>query len=74
MTPIEHLRVHVLDMTQGQFATFAGVSQGTVSKWEKGEGLRVKSLTKLRAALRRRRIHWDDAWFFQLPPTAKLAS
>ena len=37
MSPIEYVRKRVLALTQVEFAGIAGVSQGTVSRWEKSE-------------------------------------
>lgn len=60
------IRKSILGMTQVELAAVAGVSQGTVSKWEAGElePDRVQ-LGLIRSAVIGRELVWDDSWFFE---------
>jgi len=71
MNPILHIRTEVLGVTQAEFAKIAAVSQGTVSKWENGEGgPDIAELTRIREEARARGVRWEDRWFFESPPIA----
>lgn len=72
MRPIEHIRKNVFEVSQSVFAEIAGTTQASVSRWETGEqepGL--EEMARIRAAARKRRIEWDDRWFFDAPAPAK---
>ncbi|MGZ2438210.1 transcriptional regulator with XRE-family HTH domain [Sinorhizobium medicae] len=73
MRPIEFIRIQVFQQTQAAFAKLAGVSQGTVSKWEAGtlapsqeEMTRIRTAA-IRLALRWQMEDWQDEWFFVIP-------
>lgn len=52
-------------------AAIAIVSQGTVSKWENGEGNpNREEMARIRTAAIQREIPWDDSWFFETPAEA----
>jgi transcriptional regulator with XRE-family HTH domain len=62
---LKHIRVVVLDTTQAAMGDLVGVSQATISRWEKGEGSPTRDhLQFIRDEILRRRIQWNDAWFF----------
>jgi transcriptional regulator with XRE-family HTH domain len=67
MNAIHHIRCNVFGVTQKDFASFAGVQQSTVSRWENGTA--VPSLAELQsirkaAAKRKLKAKWDDRLFF----------
>ncbi|MHC2351712.1 transcriptional regulator with XRE-family HTH domain [Sinorhizobium meliloti] len=73
MKPIEFIRTQVFLQTQAAFAKLAGVSQGTVSKWEAGtlapsqaEMERIRTAA-IRLALKWEKETWQDEWFFVIP-------
>lgn len=66
MRPIEHVRRSVLGVTQAALAKVAGVSQATVSRWEKGDlAPSLDELQRIRAEAMQRGIAWDDSLFFE---------
>lgn len=68
MNPILRIRRKVLEVTQGDLAEIAGVSQGTVSKWEKGElEPSREELGRIRDEAQARGLDWSDSWFFEVP-------
>lgn len=72
MSPIERIRREVFGVTQAVFAGIAGVSQATVSKWENGELEPGRdNMGLIRAEAAKRKIDWDDRWFFEPKPTAE---
>lgn len=66
MNPIADIRKHRFGLSQTAFGALAGVSQATVSRWEKGE-LQPKhsELSRIRDAAHKVGIDWSDAWFFE---------
>lgn len=75
MNPILHIRKHVLGLSQGAFAQIAGVSQGTVSKWEAGEFEPDRAqLSLIRAHVIESGKPWDDSWVFEAPSEVEGAS
>jgi transcriptional regulator with XRE-family HTH domain len=65
MSPIRHIRVDVLGLTQAELGDLVGVRQATVSRWEAGHsGPTLKQLQRIRNEARRRKLRWDDRWFF----------
>ncbi|WP_370881077.1 helix-turn-helix domain-containing protein [Rhizobium mesoamericanum] len=76
MRPIEFIRTQVFKQPQSAFARLAGVSQGTVSKWEAGklapsqeEMNRIRSAA-IRLAMEWKDEAWQDEWFFVVPRNA----
>jgi transcriptional regulator with XRE-family HTH domain len=68
MLPIEHIRSKVFKLSQAPFAEVAGVTQPTVSRWERGEfPPNQDQLERIRRAALERALPWDDAWFFEVP-------
>lgn len=70
MSAIRHIRLKVFQATQADFAALAGVSQGTVSRWENGTALSLDEMKAIRKAAAERGIMWNDAWFFETPEQA----
>ena len=73
MRPIEFIRTQVFKQPQAAFAKLAGVSQGTVSKWEAGKlAPSQDEMNRIRSAAIRLGIEWQcepwqDEWFFVVP-------
>lgn len=68
MNTVEHIRKKVLGLSQEAFSRVAGVSQPTVSRWERGElepGRDEMSLIRSKAIEDGKA--WDDSWFFEVP-------
>lgn len=67
MTPLLQIRRRIFRATQAEMATVTGVNQGTWSRWERGllEPTRAQ-LNRIRAEAKRRKIAWNDAWFFEV--------
>ena len=72
MLAIQNIRKNVLSVTQADLARLCSVSQGTVSKWERGElAPDLAAMRAIREEAARRGINWDDALFFKdLTPVA----
>ena len=71
MQAMSFIRKSVFGLTQAAFAVVAGVTQGTISKWEAGEFEPTRDqLVRIREEARTRGIEWDDAWFFEHPDQA----
>lgn len=69
--PIVYIRKQVFGVNQAALADIAGVSQGTVSKWESGELAPDQSeMSRIRQEAMARGVAWDDRWFFEAPPVA----
>jgi transcriptional regulator with XRE-family HTH domain len=62
-----HIRAQIFHINQLEFAKLAGATQSMVSRWEAGVGdPKLSHLRSIREAARRRRIPWDDSWFFEV--------
>lgn len=73
MRPIEYIRTKVFNQTQSAFGRVAGVTQGTVSRWEAGELAPSQAeMEKVRTAAIRLGLHWEDEWFFVIPRRENL--
>lgn len=71
MNVILYIRKSVLKASQVELATIAGVSQGTVSKWEAGELEPDRGqLAKIRDHVTGLGLDWSDSWFFDAPPAS----
>lgn len=70
MSAIAHIRKKVLGLSQMAVAELTGVTQATVSRWEKGElSPNLRELGILRDVARTKGVEWDDSWFFEPPLT-----
>jgi transcriptional regulator with XRE-family HTH domain len=74
MRPIERIRKHVFGVDQAEFASIAQVSQGTVSRWERGKLVpSQQDLEAIRQAAVTRGLLWNDSWFFDQVPSPAAA-
>jgi predicted transcriptional regulator len=65
MLAIQNIRKNVLAVTQSDLARICSVSQGTVSKWERGElAPDLAAMRAIRDEAGRRGVEWDDGLFF----------
>ncbi len=68
MNTVEHIRTKVFGLKQGAFAKVAGVSQATVSRWEKqGSEPTRDDMDRIRSAAMERGLEWNDSLFFETP-------
>ncbi|WP_349366752.1 MAG: helix-turn-helix transcriptional regulator [Nitratireductor rhodophyticola] len=70
MNAIRYIRKEVFGATQAEFAALAGVTQASVSRWEKGVAPSLDDMQAIRIAASEQGIKWKDEWFFQSPETA----
>lgn len=68
MSVIARIRKDVFRCDQAPFARIAGVSQGTVSRWEQGRSEPTRQqLARIRDEALTRGLLWSDSWFFDRP-------
>ena len=68
MSKIGRIRTEVFQLNQAAFATVAGVSQATVSRWESGKWEPNRDeLERIRQRAIADGKLWNDAWFFDPP-------
>lgn len=68
MNTIRYIRTQIFGVTQGEFAAICGVSQATISKWERDAcSPPLSNLAAIRKEARRRRLGMPDAVFFDAP-------
>ncbi|MCV0352812.1 MAG: helix-turn-helix domain-containing protein [Nitratireductor sp.] len=65
MNAIRYIRKEIFDATQVEFAALIGVTQASVSRWERDVSPSLDDMRKIRLAAAERGIDWDDGWFFQ---------
>jgi len=66
MNALRFIRKDVLSLSQAEMAAIAGVSQGTVSKWEAGDlDPSLDEMSRIRDSAISRGLTWDDGWFFR---------
>ena len=67
--PAQFIREDVFGIkTQKAFADVLGYEQATISRFENGtRRLTVEAQSRIRAAAKKRRIKWDNNWFFDVP-------
>lgn len=65
MNQMLRIRRKVFRVNQTEMAKIAGVTQPTISRWERGmRDPELKHLRRIRTEAARRRLQWDDGWFF----------
>lgn len=73
MNAIKNIRLNVLKMKQHEFAAVAGVDQGTVSRWERGDLMpSLEAAAKIREAAKGKR-GWSDKLFFEAPKSEQMS-
>lgn len=73
MSAIRYIRREVFKVTQAEFASLAGVTQASVSRWEAGGAPSLDEMQAIRKAAADRGIEWNDAWFFEAPAPEQAA-
>ena len=75
MNNMAKIRKQVFAKTQAEFAHIAGVSQGTVSRWERDElEPTLTELVRVRTWAVRRRLAWHDAMLFKSRTEARCVN
>jgi len=72
MNALKNIRKNVFAVTQAEFATVAGVTQATVSRWENGVAPSLDDMRAIRTAAEERGVVWDDRYFFEAPSEATV--
>lgn len=72
-TPARFIREDVFRCpNQREFGELLGYEQGTISRFESGaRQLNREAQDRIRAAAKRKRIKWNDGWFFEVPSEAR---
>ena len=65
--PVRNIRKNVFKMSQQEFADAIGVTQGMIHKYEKAHSFSAGAQRAVIAAAKLRDIHFDPAWFFEIP-------
>lgn len=71
MSTLKHIRTAIFEVTQAEFAALAGVTQASVSRWEKGVAPSLDEMKRIRQAAEDRNLKWDDRFFFEVPEAAE---
>lgn len=68
-TPAQYIREDVFGISsQRAFAELIHYSQAQVSRFENGSRqLSRDAQERIRSAAKRRRLKWNDQWFFEVP-------
>jgi len=67
---VQQIRKNIFQMTQRDFASLAGVTQATVSRWENADYTAEPTLSDIKAireAAIARGLPWDDDYLFVRP-------
>jgi transcriptional regulator with XRE-family HTH domain len=67
MTPVAHIRRHVLGMTQVELAAALKVSQPTVCRWERQGLFPAEYQRRVRELANAAGLTWSDSWFLDAP-------
>lgn len=69
MTPAQYIRERVFGIrSQAAFGALLDYSQAQISRLETGaRQISRDAQERIRAAAKRRKIRWDDKWFFEVP-------
>ncbi|QRY68176.1 helix-turn-helix domain-containing protein [Ensifer sp. PDNC004] len=68
MNAIQNIRKNVFGLTQVEFSVVAGVTQASVSRWEKHDvAPSLDEMTRIRQAAMERDLPWNDRLFFEVP-------
>jgi hypothetical protein len=76
ITPARYIRECVFCVpTQWQFAEMLGYAQTTVSRMETGEMLLgPKAQLRIRELAKKKKLAWNDSWFFEVPKGGRRAA
>lgn len=67
-TPARYIRKHVFGVkSQAEFAKLLGYEQPSISRFERGLPFSREAQERIRALAAKRRIAWDNNWFFDVP-------
>jgi transcriptional regulator with XRE-family HTH domain len=67
ITPAQYIRTHVFRCeTQEEFAHLLGYNQSQISRFER-RTLSRQAQERIRDAAKKKKIRWDDRWFFEVP-------
>lgn len=68
MTPARFIRECIFKVpTQEEFAEMLGYKPPNISRFEGGRQISTKAQRRIRELARRKRIEWDNNWFFEVP-------
>lgn len=76
ITTVRFIRIFVFRMTQDEFATVLGTTQGRISTWESQGRFPTMTVMDLvrthgKALCAAGDVPWSDAWFFEVPPLSE---